>query len=83
MEQFRQFQSGGYFNEPQYYEYAWKDVYDSDKYVSLINTYSSTQLLDKSIRLEYLSEIKEYIMNNGGVIKVPEKVCLYLQKKMK
>lgn len=76
-----QIQSGGCFDIPQWFEYKWTDNYDADRYAALINTYSSTQLLDESIRINYLDEIRECICLNGGTVMMPQSVMLYLVKK--
>lgn len=51
------------------------------RYVALINTYSSTQLLEENVRTAYLDEIRRYIDDNGGIVKMPQLVMLYLVKK--
>lgn len=76
-----QIQSGGCFSEPECYEFRWVDSYDADRYVALINTYSSTQLLDENVRTAYLNEIRRYIEENGGIVEMPQLVMLYLVKK--
>lgn len=47
----------------------------------LINTYSSTQLLEEAVRTAYLDEIHKYIDDNGGIVEMPQLVMLYLVKK--
>ena len=76
-----QIKSGGYFGEPEICEYRWIDVYDADRYVALINTYSSTQLLSEKERVAYLKEIKAYISEHGGKVEIPQRVILFLMKK--
>ena len=77
----RQIQSGGCFGVPECYEFRWTDVYDADRYAALVNTYSSTQLLQQSTRNDYLNEIRECIITAGGVVEVPQLVMLYIVKK--
>ena len=77
----RQIQSGGYFGEPECYEFRWTDTYDADRYVALLNTYSSTQLLEESVRRTYLEEVHRYINDKGGIVEMPQLVMLYLVKK--
>ena len=78
----RQIQSGGYFEKPEYYEFEWIDTYDADRYAALINTYSSTQIMDSKLREQYLNEIRECIvLNNDGIVKLPQLVCLYMVHK--
>lgn len=77
----KQIQSGGYFKKPCYYEYNWIDTYDAVRYVKLINSYSSTQLLEEHERDNYLNEIRETILEQGGIIEMPQKVCLYMVHK--
>lgn len=76
-----QIQSGGCFGEPEYYEFRWMDTYDADRYMALINTYSSIQLLQEDVRIAYLDEIRRYIEKNGGIVEMPQLVMLYLVKK--
>lgn len=78
-----QIQSGGFFRNPEYRDYQWTDVYDADRYTALINTYSSTQLLEEEVRKTYLEEIREYIEQNGGIVEMPQRVCLYMVRKEK
>lgn len=76
-----QVQSGGYFAIPSYYDFKWIDTYDAERYVKLLNTYSSTQLLDEQVRVHYLDDIKHAISEFGGVIEMPQHVCLYMVHK--
>lgn len=76
-----QIQTGGYFQAPIFYEYKWIDTYDANRYVKLINSYSSTQQLEDEMREKYLHEISETIIEYGDVIEVPQHVCLYMVKK--
>lgn len=77
----KQIQAGGCFAEPECYEYRWIDTYDAERYAMLINTYSSTQLLDVGTRKTYLNEVKDYINEHGGIVELPQLVMLYLAKK--
>lgn len=77
-----QIQSGGYFHKPKVFEFRWIDTYDAERYTALINTYSSTQLLEDSVRESYLGEIKDYILANTGKVEMPQLVMLYLVRKM-
>lgn len=77
----KEIQSGGYFPKPQTKIYSWKDEYTSKKYISLLNTYSSFQMLEKSKREIIYAEVKEYIDKNGGKISLPQEVRLYMSKK--
>lgn len=77
----KQITVGGFFDEPQYFEFRWTGIYDTKKYVALMNTNSRTLLLSNTERLNYLKEIEEYVDSHGGIVEVPELVCLYLVKK--
>lgn len=74
-------QSGGFFKIPYYCDYKWIDTYDAERYVRLIHTYSSTQLLEEHKRENYLNEIRETILENGGIVEMPQQVCLYMVHK--
>ena len=77
----QQIQSGGFFGAPEVFEFRWTDTYDADRYAALINTYSSTQTLPEKVREAYLAEIKNYIRTNGGIVKLPQLVMLYLVRR--
>ena len=76
-----QIQSGGCFGFPEMHEFTWEDVYDAQRYVTLINTYSDTQLLNDAERAAYLDEIRTHIEKNGGKVSMPQQVMLYLVRK--
>ncbi len=76
-----QIQSGGCFGVPKVYEYRWTDIYDADRYVTLLNTYSGTQALSEESRRMYLEEVREYINANGGIVELPQHEMLYLVRK--
>ena len=76
-----QIQSEGCFGEPDVFEYRWTDIYDADRYVTLLNTYSGTQTLSEEKRIEYLEEVRAYINANGGKVELPQHVMLYLVRK--
>lgn len=76
-----QIQSGNYFGIPVIKEYRWIDTYDADRYSLLLESYSSTQTLDEEHKKLYLSEVRDYINSNGGVVEMPQHVMLYLMKK--
>ena len=76
-----QIQSGNYFGIPVIKEYRWIDTYDADRYSLLLESYSSTQTLDEEHKKLYLSEVRDYINSNGGVVEMPQHVMLYLAKK--
>lgn len=76
-----QIQSGNCFGVPIVKEYRWIDMYDSDRYSLLLESYSSTQTLDDTSRNDYLAEVRDYINSNGGVVEMPQHVMLYLVHK--
>jgi len=76
-----QVQSGGFFGVPELHEYRWTDVYDADRYAALVNSYSDTQMLPEQARRRYLSEIRSCIAEHGGMLEMPQHVCMYLAKK--
>ena len=76
-----QIRSGGCFGMPEMHEFTWTDIYDAERYATLINTYSDTQLLDEAVRMKYLDEIRRHILNNGGRVEMPQRVMLYLVRK--
>ncbi len=76
-----QIQAGGCFSAPEIFEYRWIDTYDADRYVTLLNTYSGTQTLPEGKRQQYLEEVRDYIIENGGKVDLPQHVMLYLVRK--
>lgn len=76
-----QIQSGKCFTVPVIKEYRWLDEYDAERYVLLLESYSSTQTLEEEDRKKYLAEVKDYINDNGGCVKMPQHVMLYMVKK--
>ncbi len=76
-----QIQSGGCFGMPDMHEFAWTDEYDAERYATLINTYSDTQMLNERARTAYLNEIREHILKCGGRVEMPQRVMLYMVRK--
>lgn len=76
-----QVQSGGFFGVPEIREYRWTDIYDAERYVKLVNTYSETQALPGEVRERYLNDIRDCVNDFGGKVEMPQLVCLYLVKK--
>ena len=76
-----QIQSGNCFDIPVVKEYRWIDTYDAERYSLLLESYSSTQTLNDVSRKSYLSEVRDYINENGGMVEMPQHVILYLVKK--
>jgi len=77
----RQITTGDFFDTPKCFEFRWTGCYDTKKFVSLMNTSAKAWSLSDSERLKYLQEVKECVDAHGGVVEVPELVCLYLTKK--
>ena len=76
-----QIQSGKCFSSPVMKEYKWIDKYDADRYVLLLESYSSTQTLEDDDKIKYLTEAKDYINANGGCVELPQHVMLYMAKR--
>ncbi len=70
------------FGIPVIKEYRWIDTYDADRYSLLLESYSSPQTLDEEHKKLYLSEVRDYINSNGGVVEMPQHVMLYLVKRI-
>jgi len=77
----KQIQSGQCFSAPDIKEYKWIDKYDAERYAMLLESYSSTQTLKEEDRLNYLTEVKDYINANGGEVELPQHVMLYMVRK--
>lgn len=76
-----QFQTQNLFDKPITKIYKWKDVYSTEKYIKLLNTYSSFQIIDAEKRTFVLESVANYIERKGGKIEVPQVVRLYLSVK--
>lgn len=55
--------------------------YDSNSYVSLLNTYPKIIKLKSDVREKFLKEIKEVIIRNGNNITIPILTSLYICRK--
>ncbi len=80
LEQFDTYTKYG-FKDITYREYSWEAEYSSGKYLRLLNSYSSYQMLSKAKRDLVLSKIQAVVEGNGGKINVPHKVRLYFARK--
>lgn len=77
----RQITVGGYFEMPEYIEFHWTDRYDAKRFTAWANTYSRVLVLGDKQRMEYLNAVEHYILEQGGVVDVPQTVSLYMVKK--
>lgn len=77
----RQITVGGYFDTPEYIEFHWTDQYDAKRFAALMGTESKALALSAQQRTAYLQNIERYILEQGGVVDVPQTVSLYLMKK--
>lgn len=72
------------FREIEHKEYQWNEIYEVDRYISLVNSSSAVQLMSIEARERYLEDIREYINQFwGGKIEVPMRVWLDMTKKCK
>lgn len=78
---FSQITVGGYFDYPDYSEFRWIERYDAKRYTALMNTHPRILMLSDIDRMNCLREIKNYVVTHGGIVEIPELVCLYLVKK--
>lgn len=76
-----QIQTSNLFGKPFFKIYKWNDEYTTEKYIRLLNTYSSFQMLERDKRNFVLEKIEEYINSKDGRILVPQEVRLYMIKK--
>ncbi len=76
-----QIQTNNLFEKPYFKIYKWTDEYTTEKYLKLLNTYSSLQMIDKYTRNSVLKCVEEYINSKNGKILVPQEVRLYMIKK--
>lgn len=76
-----QFQTQNLFDKPTTKIYKWRDVYSTEKYIKLLNTYSSFQIIDAEKRTFISESVANYIERKGGKIEVPQVVRLYMSVK--
>lgn len=76
-----QFQTLGFFGRPLVREYRWTDVYTAGRYVRLLNSYTSFQVLGEETRGRVLTAVADYLERTGGTIGVPQAVKLYMGAK--
>lgn len=74
-------QTGGLFQNPVTRMYRWDDVYEIERYLKLMNSYSDFHAISKDAREAILSEVAAYIERNGGRITIPQEVRLYMVRK--
>ncbi len=77
----KEIQTGGLFQNPISKTYRWNDVYDTERYLKLMNSYSDFHAISKDAREAILSEVAAYIERNGGRITIPQEVRLYMARK--
>lgn len=66
---------------PEYIEFHWTDRYDAKRFTAWANTDSRVLVLSDKQRMEYLNAVERYILEQGGVVEIPQTVSLYLVKK--
>lgn len=74
-------QTGGLFQNPVTRTYRWDDVYETERYLKLMNSYSDFHAISKDAREAILNEVAAYIERNGGWITIPQEVRLYMARK--
>ena len=74
-------QTGGLFQNLVSRTYRWDDVYETERYLKLMNSYSDFHAISKDAREAILSEVAAYIECNGGRITIPQEVRLYMARK--
>ena len=75
-------QTNNLFGMPNFKIYRWNDEYTTKKYIKLLNTYSSFQIIDKDRKNIILKNVAELIDSKNGKILVPQEVRLYMAKKV-
>ncbi len=69
------------FSDVQMKLYHKTRTFDSDDYISLLNTYSDHMALDEDVRLKLERELKAAIISFGNTITVYDNMDLYLARK--
>lgn len=74
-------QTGGLFQNPISKTYRWNDVYDTKRYLKLMNSYSDFHAISSDARTSILTQTADYIDRSGGRITIPQEVRLYMGRK--
>lgn len=69
------------FQNPVSLVYRWDDVYTTQRYLQLMNSYSDFHSISPEKREAIQSRVTDYIESKGGSIIIPQEVRLYLAKK--
>jgi hypothetical protein len=77
----KEIQTCGLFQNPISITYRWNDVYDTERYLKLMNSYSDFHAISKDARNAILTQTADYINRNGGKITIPQEVRLYMARK--
>lgn len=77
----KQIQTGAFFHHPVSRFYRWDDVYTTQRYLQLMNSYSDFHSISPEKREAIQSRVADYIESKGGFIVIPQEVRLYLAKK--
>jgi len=62
--------------------YHWDDVYTTQRYLRLMNSYSDFHSIDSSARNAIMRDVSTLIDQAGGTIVIPQEVRLYLARKI-
>lgn len=74
----KQIQTGALFHQPVSRVYRWEDIYTTQRYLKLMNSYSDFHSISSEKREEIQSQVAAYIKSKGGSIVIPQEVRLYL-----
>jgi SAM-dependent methyltransferase len=74
-------QSQGLFLSPVSSVYRWQDVYPTERYLRLMNSYSDFHSIAPEKRNAILREVATLIDKAGGTITIPQQVRLYMARK--
>lgn len=75
-------QTQGLFRSPVAKVYRWDDVYTTQRYLRLMNSYSDFHSIDSSARNAIMRDVSALIDQAGGSIVIPQEVRLYMARKI-
>ena len=78
----QEIQTGQLFQSPVAKRYQWDDVYPTERYLRLMNSYSDFHSISPASRRAIMNEVAAIIDQAGGVVRIPQEVRLYLSKRI-
>gem|GEM_PF-4258550 len=72
--------ASGLFDEPSIWETPWIEIYTTDRYMKLLDTFSDHGTMNKTPRMVLCEHVRTMIDKHGGSIDRPLPATLFLAK---